>query len=114
MTAAHTKAANEKATKAAAAGNTKGTNKEVIQSAAPKAGAEVISAAPTKTSIANPILAEMFAKPEAERPRRKDMIKTIMEKADLTEKAAATYVQNFKAKNGLTKPRVVEAAPATA
>ena len=66
---------------------------EVIQSAAP--------AAVSKASIANAIFKKMFAMPQV--PARKDMIKAAMAEAKLTEKGAATYLQNYKAKHGLVK-----------
>lgn len=107
--------------KAPRATNKKGANKEVIKAAdVGQMPAEVLNDKPvdkvetivsvTKASIANPILAEMFSKPEAERPARKDMIGTLVEKAGLTKAGAATYLQNFKAKNGYTKPRAVATA----
>jgi hypothetical protein len=88
---------------------TNNANKETIVAASAAAKVETITTV-TKASIANPLLAEMFAKPEAERPARKDMIAVIMEKAGLSKAGAATYLQNFKAKHGLTAPRATAVA----
>ena len=66
---------------------------EVIQSAAP--------ATASKAQRANAIFKEMFGREQV--PARKDMIKAAMAGAGLTEKGAATYLQNYKAKNGLVK-----------
>ena len=60
---------------------------------------------PSKSSIANAIFKQMFNQQPV--PQRKDMIKRVMNEAKLTEKGAATYLQNYKAKHGLTKPKVV-------
>jgi hypothetical protein len=98
--------------------NSKKGNSEVIK-ASTEANTPVVDkavdkvetiVAVTKTSIANGLLAEMFAKPEGERIARKDMIATIMEKAGLSKPGASTYLQNFKSKNGYTKPREVATA----
>lgn len=85
-------------------------NKEVISAAnVNAAAATTIVAVATKASIANPILKDMFALPPAERPARKDMIAALIGKAGLTKAGAATYLQNFKSKNGLVAPRAVAA-----
>jgi hypothetical protein len=108
-------------TKTNSRANSKKGNSETIKAAdVGQMPAEVLIDAPvdkvetivavTKASIANPILAEMFAKPEAERPARKDMILAIRKAAGLTPAGAATYLQNYKAKNGYTKPREVATA----
>jgi uncharacterized protein (DUF1697 family) len=85
---------------------------ETIVAATPAEAAAKVEtiAVITKASIANPLLAAMFALPEAERPARKVMIATIMEKAGLTKPGAATYLQNFKSKNGFVKPRTAVTA----
>ena len=72
-----------------------------ITNAAATTAAETIVAAPSKAQIANAIFKKMFAMPQV--PARKDMIKAAMAEAKLTEKGAATYLQNYKAKNGLVK-----------
>ena len=79
------------------------TNKEVIAAANTNTAAEVVQApaAISKAQKANGIFKEMFALPQV--PARKDMIKRAMSEAGLTEKGAATYLQNYKSKNGLVK-----------
>ena len=89
---------------------TTNTNKEVIGNNEVAAPAVVIAAAPSKAKIANGIFSEMFAM--SPQPARKDMIQRAVKEAGLTESGAATYLQNYKSKNGLTAPRA--AAPATA
>lgn len=135
MTKATNKPAATKAASTKAAAAKKGTNKEVIQAVAktpevvesvkpaaplllthqPKIEEApvvsvpllVVNSAPSKASKANAIFAEMFNMPQV--PARKDMIKRAVAEAGLTEKGAATYLQNFKSKHGL-----VNRTPATA
>ena len=87
-------------------------NKEVIQAAAtaPAANAPAVAivAATSKASVANAIFAGMFAMSPV--PPRKDMIAAAVKDASLTEKGAATYLQNYKAKNGLVQKKAT--APA--
>jgi hypothetical protein len=91
----------------------KAANKEVIVAAAVKApAAEVIAvavAAPTKADKAREIFKECYGM--ATVPARGDMIKRAVAEAGLTAKGAATYLQNYKAKNGLVTKK---AAVATA
>ena len=86
------------------------TSTTITAAANTTAGAEVIQAAPSKASIANAVFKRMFAMPQV--PARKDMIKTAMAEAKLTEKGAATYLQNYKAKNGLVKKAAAPVAAA--
>lgn len=79
---------------------------EVIQGSAPAAPAAVIQlapAAPSKASKANAIFAQMFAMEQV--PARKEMIAAAVQQAGLTPQGAATYLQNYKSKHGLTQPR---------
>ena len=83
---------------------TTNTNKEVIgNNGVAAVPAVVIAAAPSKASKANAIFAEMFAMSPL--PARKDMIQRAVKEAALTESGAATYLQNYKSKHGLTAPR---------
>jgi hypothetical protein len=80
-----------------------GSNSETIVSAAPKSpAAEVIAAVvpPTKADKARVIFAECYAM--ATVPARGDMIKRAVAEAGLTSKGAATYLQNYKNKQGLS------------
>jgi hypothetical protein len=101
-----TKATNAKNTPA----TNKGSNKEVIAPAAVvKAPAETIAAVvpPTKADKARAIFAECYGMEKV--PARGDMIKRAVAEAGLTAKGAATYLQNYKSKNGLVAKKV--AAP---
>ena len=98
------------------AGSNKNVNKnenvEVIQKveeAVVESTVEVVQSpvAVSKASIANAIFKQMFGMSTV--PARKDMIQRAMKEAKLTEKGAATYLQNYKAKHGLTKPKAVTA-----
>jgi hypothetical protein len=58
----------------------------------------------TKAEKARTIFKEMFEMNPV--PARKDMISRAEKEAGLTKNGAATYLQNFKSKNGLTVPRI--------
>lgn len=64
-------------------------------------------AASNKADKARAIFGEMFA--QNPRPARKDMIQRAVSEAGLTQAGAATYLQNYKAKNNLVQRRVVAA-----
>jgi hypothetical protein len=111
-----TKATN-KATTVKAAGSK--ANSEVIKgatvetTAAVVANSEVIKA-PTKADKGREIMAECYAD-MTKVPARKDIIGRLVAEAALTPAGAATYLQNFKSKNGLTqKALAAKAEPATA
>jgi hypothetical protein len=100
-----TNAANKANSTKIAAAATKGENKEVI-AAAP--------AVVTKADKARVVLGESYAD-MAKVPARKDIINRLVAEAELTPAGAATYLQNFKTKHGLTqKALAAKAAPATA
>jgi hypothetical protein len=101
-------------TKNANKGNTKSNvaaaaNSETIVAVATKAPAETIAAVvpPTKADKARVIFAECYGMEKV--PARGDMIKRAVAEAGLTAKGAATYLQNYKAKNGLVAKKA--AAP---
>lgn len=84
------------------------SNKEAIKAVETNnTNATVVVAVP-KTQIANAIFKDMFAMPVV--PARKDMIAAAMKQANISKDCAATYLQNYKRKNGLQK----NSAPATA
>jgi hypothetical protein len=64
-------------------------------------------AAASKADKARAIFGEMFK--QEPRPARKDMIARAVKEADLTPAGAATYLQNYKAKNNLVQRRVATA-----
>lgn len=66
------------------------------------------AAGTSKAKVAKGIFQEMFAMSPV--PARKDMIQRAMKEAALSEKGAATYLQNYKRDNGLSKPRVAATA----
>jgi hypothetical protein len=72
------------------------------------AAAAVIVAAPSKADKARAIFAQAYADPKAV-PARKDIIARCVNEAGLTPKGAATYLQNYKAKNNLVVKRVATA-----
>jgi hypothetical protein len=99
-----TNATNKANSTKIAAAATKGENKEVI--AAP--------AVVTKADKARVVLGEAYAD-MAKVPARKDIINRLVAEAELTPAGAATYLQNFKTKHGLTqKALAAKAEPATA
>lgn len=67
--------------------------------------AEVIAtpASLNKADKARAIFGQMFA--QSPRPARKDMIARAVAEAGLTQAGAATYLQNYKAKNNLVQKR---------
>lgn len=99
---------------------TQATNKEtitkadvgVLNAAALVGGSETVTTATadSKAKVAKAIFKEMFAmNPQ---PARKDMINRAVAEAKLTPQGAATYLQNYKRDNNLSKPRAVVVAPA--
>ena len=74
------------------------------------AGAETITtvAGKSKSQMAQAIFRECYAQTPV--PQRKDIIARAMAETGLTQAGAATYLQNFKSANGLTK----KVAPAPA
>lgn len=69
--------------------------------------AAIVAAAPSKADKARAIFTEMFAQSPV--PARKDMIAKAVSEAGLTQKGAATYLQNFKNKTGRTQHRAATA-----
>ena len=89
------------------------SNKETIAAASTTPTVAVVQAAPSKASKANAIFASMFAMNPV--PARKDMIARAISEAGCTDKGAATYLQNYKSKNGLVnKAAPAASVPATA
>jgi hypothetical protein len=78
--------------------------KAVAETAAP-----VVETKPvTKADLARVILAESYGM--AVVPARKEIIKRLVEEAKLTPAGAATYLQNYKTKNGLTQKALAAVA----
>lgn len=77
------------------------------------AGAETITTVTgkSKSQMAQAIFRECYAQSPV--PQRKDIIARAMAETGLTQAGAATYLQNFKSANGLTK-KVAPAAAAPA
>lgn len=68
-------------------------------------------AAVNKAAIANAIFAECYANGADKAPQRKDILARVKTEAGLTDAGAATYLQNYKRKNGLSKAPLVGDAP---
>lgn len=68
-------------------------------------GPEVITTqvSVNKADKARAIFKEMFAQSPV--PQRKDMIARAVNEAGLTQAGAATYLQNYKTKNGLVQKK---------
>lgn len=73
-------------------------NKEVVQT----------QASINKSAIATAIFDECYKMNPV--PQRKDILARVKKEADLTDAGAATYLQNYKRKHGLSK--ATTAAPA--
>lgn len=86
-----------------------GANATKAAEAPANKGPEVVTTATSvnKADKARAIFSEMFAMNP--RPARKDMIARAVQEADLTPAGAATYLQNYKAKNNLVQRRVATA-----
>lgn len=96
--------ANAKSNKAAVKGDAAKTksNKTAIKGDAAKTpAAETIkaAAAPKKADKAREIFAECYGMKEV--PARKDIIARAVAEAGLTQKGAATYLQNYRTKQGM-------------
>jgi hypothetical protein len=70
-----------------------------MAASAPKA--EVIKA-PTKADLAREVFHAAYAEPVV--PARKDILDLVQAVANLSKAAASTYLQNFKRKEGLSRP----------
>lgn len=81
----------------------------VLNAAALTGGSETVVtvAGESKAKKAKAIFKEMFAMQPV--PARKDMINRAVAEADLTQQGAATYLQNYKRDNNLSKPRAAVA-----
>ena len=86
------------------------TNKETI-AAAPSAA--VAATVITKADKARAVFADCYPDGKTTTVQRKDIINRMVAEAGLTKAGAATYLQNFKDKAGITvkKPAAVAAAP---
>lgn len=85
---------------------------ETISTGAVAVKPEVITAAPSKASIANAIFKESYAQPTV--PARKDIIARAVKESGLTAKGAATYLQNYREKHGMVAKKVVAGTAPTA
>jgi hypothetical protein len=86
-------------------------NSETITNTAP---APTVVTVVTKADKARVVLAESYSD-MAKIPARKDIIGRLVAEAELTPAGAATYLQNYKTKHGLTqKALAAKAEPATA
>lgn len=85
-------------------------NASAVLNAVPANSAETIvtTVATSKAQKANQIFTESYAQSPV--PQRKDILARAVAEADLTPAGAATYLQNFKAKHHLTKPRTTPVA----
>ena len=85
---------------------------EVIAAANQQAGTTTVqtATAENKAAKANAIFAECYAMSPV--PQRKDILARVEKEAGLTPAGAATYLQNYKRKHGLSKaPATTQAAP---
>lgn len=89
-------------------------NSETIVNQAPTASTTTVAAAApagdTKAAKARKVFAEVYPDGKNTTFQRKDIIAKLESEAGLTKNGAATYLQNYKDKQGITVKRV----PATA
>lgn len=89
-------------------------NSETIVNQAPTASATTVAAAApsgdTKAAKARKVFAEVYPDGKNTTFQRKDIIAKLEQEAGLTKNGAATYLQNWKDKQGIT----VKRTPATA
>lgn len=84
----------------------------VLAASAPASGKETIQTATAvnKSAIATKIFDECYAQSPV--PQRKDILARVKTEAGLTDAGAATYLQNYKKKKGLSKTAEAPAADA--
>lgn len=82
----------------------------VLAASAPQGGSETVvtQTSVNKSAIATAIFDECYKMTPV--PQRKDILARVKTEAGLTDAGAATYLQNYKRKHGLSK--TTEAAPA--
>lgn len=82
----------------------------VLAASAPAGGKETVQTAVSlnKSAIATKIFDESYAMTPV--PQRKDILARVKAEAGLTDAGAATYLQNYKRKHGLSKTTEAPAA----